>query len=637
MDAYGCSISLSGTVQNETTGFVITTQDYTNSICSDSLGTIDITVAGGTLPYTFNWSNGESTEDLTNLGAGMYALTISDANGCEITTSQNIINETTGVQITNAYSGNDNCSSNIAYIDIVVSGGVSPYTYNWSNGATTQDLNNISEGNYYCIVTDDAGCMAVSNNYIITNTPSNLTASSLSTPEICLTGGSIVLTVNNGYLPYAYIWSNSETTQNISNLAPGNYQVTITDATGCSIIHNQNVASQTNTLNVTNAIIEDELCNNAQGSISISVTGGTPTYLYYWDNFETSQNLNNLTAGTYNLTITDANGCETTHSYLVQNNPGTMNIDTAIANHINCINPLGWIDLTYSGGTEPVSILWSNGDTEEDPEDLITGIYTLTITDANGCEDYVSSEIFDYSDFQITNINVVDDTCANYDGSVNISSLGGMQPLSYIWNNGFSSEDLFAISDGYYQCTITTADGCEYTTGNQFVDNIDGFDISAYITNSSCSTCNDGEIDITITGNGTNYIFVWSNGETTEDLTGLLPDSYNLTVSNDLGCHLDTTYNVSFVSGINKSEPKELSSIYPNPTTGKVYVKMDVQLNIQEVLVYNSIGELVIQKDIEHNQGLYELDLTGFSTGIYQIRLLTEKKIYNHKIVLSDK
>jgi subtilisin-like proprotein convertase family protein len=713
-DQYGCSLSESGTVENITGGFAITTQTFVNSVCSDSLGSIDITMAGGALPYTFNWSNGANTEDISNLWAGDYTLSVSDANGCEIVTSQTIINETTGIEITNAYTGDDNCSSNQGYIDLVVSGGVTPYTFDWSNGDNTEDLVNITEGDYFCIVTDNAGCSVVSETYTISNTASNLTASSISSPVICTTLGSIDLTPENGFMPYQFNWDNAETTEDIYNLSIGTYVVTITDASGCITVHSQTVGEEPNdlfatasytdvicntranlNLNVYNGTapysfiwsngattedlsnldagtyavsisdingcehilsrtidstqsniminfneVNNEICTNGQGSIHIIPIGGLAPLNVLWSNSETENSIYNLSAGDYSVTVTDGHGCEETNDYTVYDDPGSLNIDTALAHHINCVNTLGWIDLSYSGGTEPVSIAWDHGEIEEDPEDLVVGMYYVTIADANGCEDFASAEIFNYDDFEIISTSVIDDTCSQSIGSIDLTASGGMQPLTYTWDNGEATEDISNLAGGYYQCLVSTADGCELSTGNLFIDNVDGFFLSEYITHSSCSTCNDGEIDITITGSGSDFTYVWTGPNDftadTEDITGLIPGEYSLVVTNDLGCQMDLTFTVSFNSLIGDVDSNIEITAWPNPTNSILNIEYNTMLGISQIKVVNIIGQEVKSIDVSQNKGLHNLDLSSFARGIYHIKLISNKEVYSLKVMYQE-
>ena len=710
-DQYGCSLNQSGTVNNETGGFTISNQTFTNEQCADSLGTIDLTITGGTTPYTFAWSNGATTEDLDHLTAGNYSATITDVNGCQLISSQTIINQTTGLVVDTAYTGDDNCSAGNGFVDLVVSGGVTPYTFAWNNGETTEDLSNINEGSYYCVVTDNAGCMVVSDSYTVGNTPSDLSATSIAMPLVCTTDGSIDLTPIDGFLPYTFVWDNGETTEDINNLGIGDYTVTITDAQGCTFVQTQSVTDAsyqlTGSYNVSNVVcntlgsvdvtitngsapysynwasgetsedisdlsagsyyttitddngcivsftadvydtpnpiyadansLTDEICGNHEGAIDVNVTSGHLPYTFVWDNGETTEDLSGLSEGDYSLTVVDADGCDTVATFHINNSPGTLNIDTLLAHHINCNNTLGWIDMTYSGGTEPVSILWNNSETEEDPEDLSTGIYTVTITDANGCEDISNTEIFDYSSFAITDITVVDDTCSNHFGSVNITTTGGMQPLNYLWSNGTTTEDATGLTGGYYQCTVTTADGCELTTGNQLVGNIDGFTLSAIITHSSCSTCNDGAIDLSEEGNGTAFTFTWSGPSgftaTSEDIQDLVPGNYTVHVVNELGCSYDTTYQISFTSLIGENKSGIQIKAYPNPSNGPLVIEYELKEQVNEVAIYNVVGQRVFNRAVKDAKGKIDLNLEDFAYGIYHIKLYTKNEVYNLKVM----
>jgi hypothetical protein len=456
-------------------------------------------------------------------------------------------------------------------------------------------------------------------------------------PVICLTNGSINLSPFDGQIPYSFVWSNGETTEDISNLTEGTYVVTITDANGCEIIHSSIVEETNSGLTFNNIIVTDEICGNGEGAIDISIINGLAPYTYNWSNGETTEDIINLSANTYSVTVTDAYGCDTIGVYDILNNPGTLNIDTLLAHHINCNTTLGWVDLTYSGGTEPVNILWNNGETEEDAEDLATGVYAVTITDANGCEDIASTEIFDYDNFQIDNTVVTDDTCSLYLGGVNLSVSGGMLPYTFAWSNGSTSEDLYGITGGYYQCTITTADGCELTTGNMFVDNIDGFTLSVAITHASCSTCNDGAIDLSEVGSGSSFTFLWTgpSGFTanTEDIQDLIPGNYTVHVENDLGCSNDSTYEVSFTNLIGENVSDIRIVAYPNPTNGPLVIEYELEEQVNEIAIYNVVGQRVLTQKLTDANGKITLNFEDLAYGIYHVKLYTENEVYMLKVM----
>ena len=195
-------------------------------------GSVNLTVTGGTAPYTYMWSNGATTEDLSNLAPGTYTVTVTDTNGFTASTTA-VVDEPLEL-IATATHVNVNCfGQQNGSVDLSVSGGTPIYTYLWSNGATTQDLMNVPAGIYSVTVTDSKNCTKVTQ---VTVTEPNILTPSVSITNITcfdFENGSINLTVTGGTPDYTYLWSNGATTEDISSLAPGVYSVTVTDDHGC--------------------------------------------------------------------------------------------------------------------------------------------------------------------------------------------------------------------------------------------------------------------------------------------------------------------------------------------------------------------------------------------------------------------
>ena len=237
-------------------------------------GAIDLTVTGGVSPYTYLWSNGTTTQDLSGRTAGTYTVTVTDANGCTKSISATITQPTLVVlssTVTNVACNGGNTGS----VDLTVSGGVSPYTYVWSNAATTQDLSGLTAGTYTVTVTDANGCTKTTSATISEN--STLAATTTTVPVTCNGGsnGSIDLTVSGGTSPYTYLWSNGATTQDLTGRTAGTYTVTVTDALGCTKSTSATIIEPT-AIALTTAVT-NVLCNGAAtGSIDLSVSGGTP-------------------------------------------------------------------------------------------------------------------------------------------------------------------------------------------------------------------------------------------------------------------------------------------------------------------------------------------------------------------------
>ena len=259
----------------------------------------------------------------------LFRSTITDANSCTTTASVVITQPTVLTATVSTTSVTCNGGTN-GTASVSVSGGTSSYSYVWSNNSTSQSLSGLSAGTYSVTVTDANGCVATAQDVVTEASP--IVLNTLVSSITCngAADGFVDLTVSGGTTPYTYAWSNGKTFEDISNLSPGQYSVIVTDANGCSATTTVTItqpAALTATTSVNNV-----LCNNAStGSISLTVSGGTPTYSYAWSNSATTQNLNNLVAGTYTVLITDANSCTTTASATITQPTAITIVTTATA------------------------------------------------------------------------------------------------------------------------------------------------------------------------------------------------------------------------------------------------------------------------------------------------------------------
>lgn len=372
-------------------------------------GSIDLTVSQGTPTYSYNWTgpNGFSStqEDLTGLTGGTYNLTVTDAAGCVKTesitlTAPNLSLVVTSTDITCFGSGDGS-------ISLSISGSAPPFSVAWTgpNGFSSTDssLTNLSAGTYDVVVTDANGCQNAATATI--TQPGLLIAGIANTLNSCghhiscagASDGIVDLTVNGGVPPYSYSWTGpngfTATTEDLSNLGPGSYAVTITDASNC-VTTTSTVLTEPAPL--TGDISADTVCNyniachgDQTGAAHLSgIGGGCPPYSFNWSNGATTQSATGLGAGSYSVTISDALGCELVKS-ITLTEPDVIQI-TATATAVTCSTAdNGAIDITVTGGCPPYSYAWvgPNGFTWplEDPVGLITGQYTVTVTDANGC------------------------------------------------------------------------------------------------------------------------------------------------------------------------------------------------------------------------------------------------------------
>ncbi|MFM1876230.1 MAG: hypothetical protein RL266_1967 [Bacteroidota bacterium] len=304
-DANGCTANSAASVSQPT--LLTSSASSTAASCNGaSDGAVDLSVSGGTAPYSYNWSNGASTQDLSNVPAGAYSVVLYDANGCSDLALASVGEP--GAILLSTTSSDASCgSANNGTVDLSVSGGNTPYSYSWSNGAITEDLGAVAAGNYSVVVTDASGCSASTNATVGEN--STLSASASSSFVSCNGGsdGSASGSASGGTAPYSYSWSNGGSGTSISGLSAGSYTLTVTDVNGCTATANA-IVGQPTMLSV-NTGSTDATCETADGSATASVSGGTAPYSYSWSNGSSSSTAAGLAAGSYSVTVTDVNGC----------------------------------------------------------------------------------------------------------------------------------------------------------------------------------------------------------------------------------------------------------------------------------------------------------------------------------------
>lgn len=534
-DALGCTANASAAITQPSA--LTHTISGTNVTCNGAAdGIAAVTVGGGTLPYTYLWSSGGSSSSITGLGPGTYTVTVTDANGCTITNSR-LITEPPALAISLASQQNVACNGGAnGQIDINVTGGTTAYTYLWSNSATTQDLNGLGVGSYGVTVTDAHGCTANAS-YAMTE-PTALVLSVTHSDALCNGGatGSIDLTANGGTPSYTYLWSNAATTQDLTTVTAGSYTVTVTDANGCTATQSATIAEPT--AMVVTATTVSAACGQSNGAVAAHVTGGTPGYTYNWPSLgSTLDSVPNIPAGVYEVFVTDANGCIDSVSATV-NNSGAPTLNVTAFTDVTCNGGTnGSVTVSLSGGTSPFTYLWSNGDTTLAIAGLGAGTYDLTVTAFDGCQAFVSQLITEPAAMTAAGI-VTDASCfgAN-DGAIDYLPAGGTLPYSYLWSNSATTEDLVGVGAGSYAVTLTDANGCT-RTDTFTVAAPGGMTASHTFTNVACGGGSDGSIDLTVAGGTPTYTFVWSSGQISEDLTGLMAGSYTVTVTDQNGCQV---------------------------------------------------------------------------------------------------
>ena len=359
----------------------------TDVICyGESNGKINLTASGGFLPYSFNWNSGHTTEDIVNISQGSYLVTVTDNIGCQIDTFIVLSEPIAPISVTSIVSDVSCFESANGVIDISVSGDIPPYAFIWDNGAITEDVSGLLAGIYSVTITGANLCSQVFVDTV--SRPSNaLSVYILGNSAKCKgsSDGSTSITVSGGTLPYSYLWSNGQTTQDISGVLSGNYLLTVTDANLCTAISSVSIGEPSASISVSATAIEP-LCNGAyDGTINLTVLGGTPDYSFIWNTSQISEDLLGVSAGTYSVTVTDVNACIDSTSIIV-GEPDEIIITASVTN-ITCFGGNdGSISINVTGGTPPFTYFWSNGQITSNISGIPAGSYQVIVTDSLNCK-----------------------------------------------------------------------------------------------------------------------------------------------------------------------------------------------------------------------------------------------------------
>ena len=385
-DAAGCTASASTTLTAPANccTFVLDAA-ISQPTCGADDGAIQITSSNGSGNYSYSWAGGETTPSLSSVGVGVYNITVSDnayAN-CSIDTSFTLSNPGAPV-INNVSITNETCSGTMdGSASINASGGNSPYTYFWNNGQTTATAVALSAGNYSFTVTDNTGCQASGSAVVAANSCCLLATSAIVTNGSCNQANAFI-TVNidtDGTVPYSYSINGAgfQSSNVFNDLAAGNYSITTRDVNGCEHTVSATVPPSSNNLTVAINTTPISCAGLNDASATAVSNGGSQPFSYLWSNSATTETISSLSSGTYSVSVSDANGCSGTATVMI-NSPAPLVLDlgediAVCENQAVSINAGG----TYTG------YQWNNGETSSSVIPQIGGIYSLTVTDANGC------------------------------------------------------------------------------------------------------------------------------------------------------------------------------------------------------------------------------------------------------------
>ena len=558
-DALGCSLIDSVIITEPPV--LSSTMATTNVGCfGGNTGSATVTVNGGTLNYSYLWSNGQAADNINALLAGTYIVTVTDGKGCVLNDTAIITQPASGLSLT-LTNTNVSCNGgNDGEFVVIPNGGTTPYTYLWSNADADSIAQNLIAGNYSVTVTDGNGCPAIGNGTV--TQPTQLISNINTSVNVSCFGGnngSATVTTSGGTTPYAYLWSTGDITTTTSNLIAGSYWVTTTDNKGCpdadTIIITQPLAPLSSTTSST-----DNLCfGDSEGSGYVTPNGGTTPYTYLWSPIPSvNDSIDNLAIGTYYVTVTDTLGCFTNDSITI-NQPTLLTIALTQTN-VSCNGGSnGEAIVTPSGGTPVYTYLWSNADADSIAQNLAANTFTIAVTDANGCLEN-GSVIITQPTLLTGTLSKTNVSCSGgNNGTATIATSGGTTPYSYLWSNGDTNPTTNNLIAGTYSVTVTDSLGCNFTDSITITQPLP-LNFTFTKTNVSCFSGNDGVASVVVTGGTLPYTYSWNNGDTDSLNTDLIAGTYILTITDALGC--------SLIDSVTITEPPVLSSTMATTNVG---------------------------------------------------------------------
>ncbi len=510
--------------------------------------TVSVPVSNGNLSYQWEgWPANYNEPSISGVCAGEVSVTITDSFGCQVAATAEVPSapgpelQATSTDVT-AYNQADGTAT------VTVSGGTAPFSFAWSNGVNATSnfpmhtINNLPEGTYTVEVEDANGCSS-----IIEVEVSSVCAGFFITTfdwDVSCFGeadGSALANTFNGNGPFGFLWSNGVTTQLNESLPAGTHFVTVTDVNGCPATDTVSIGEPTELVLSTSSTNETAL-NANNGTATANPTGGTPNYSYAWSNGATTQSVEDLSPGIYAVTVTDANGCIEMALVSIQSF-SCENFDAGVTStDATCFGMNdGTANVFASGETQPLDIVWSNGETSAFIQNLPTGNFTVTITDASGCSSELAISISEPSELGLGISSTPETSPGANNGTASVNVSGGTPfpggNYEFDWSNGGVAATISDLVPGTYSVTVTDLNGCTKSATVEVAASTCQLSIQMSVVDASCPTVADGTATVDDVPGATPPLeYDWSNGQTGMVATGLLAGNYFVTVTDAVGC-----------------------------------------------------------------------------------------------------
>lgn len=513
------------------------TANITDALCENLEGEILVEVTGGTTPYSYEWSNGETTNPLEGIGAGDYRITISDRNDCTLTTNYTINREEVDFEL--EFDITNNSCAGLGEASISVLNGADISEYEWSTGSSNSSISNLSAGEYTLNYITKDGCSGFQT--FVVNEPEALEAETLVINNDCSEGreGSISLLISGGTPPYIMAWSTGEDIPSIDNLPAGIYSVTINDDNGCAFIIEEEVEAP-NSIVLEDANIVNQVCEDGDGGvISVDISGGTGSLEYLWSNGANTPSIENLAPGGYQLTVVDQLNCTQVFDFTLNDVEELAEVNIAQADPSCFGEANGFVSLSSLGD---IDYIWPDGFIGNERDNLQSGDYEITVGNSAGCTDIISISLDEPAELDMS-FFLKEVSCFGLsDGALQVNITGGIAPYTAQVEN--SASNIFGLSEdqiledipaGLYFIEIEDANGC--VLGLPIViQEPDPINIEGDVINVSCFGEMDGQISTIVTGGTGDFEYFWGGEMNTSTIENLSGGIFQIEVTDENNC-----------------------------------------------------------------------------------------------------
>lgn len=511
--------------------------DIVDEICESLQGEISVDVSGGSVPYTYDWSSGETTSSLTEVGAGVYRVTVTDNNGCTLVERYTI--ERIEVEFELNFDITDNTCSGFDEASISILNNNEIASFDWSTGDSGSTISDLEAGEYTLNYVTRDGCHG-QQTFTVTE-PEPLVVETIVVDNNCgdARDGSISLMISGGTEPYIMAWVDGENTTTIDELPSGNYSVTINDDNGCAVIIEE-VISAPASIVLGEVEIDHLQCDGEDiGAIDINVNGGTGELLYTWSTESNSSSISDLGAGEYQVTVVDELECSNVFEFTLEEAEAFPEIAIE-QNDPLCFGTSDGIIILSAPNN--ISYLWEDGFVGQERNNLPAGEYEILAGNELGCTKSIMVSLSEPDELDMS-FNLEHISCFGFaDGSISVNASGGTPPYNLTVENstsqqlGFSGDQTVSnLSSDLYFVMLEDANECKLDLPIVLAEP-DSIAIEAVISNVSCFEAMDGQITTSVTGGTGDITYFWEGGMDTSSLSGLDVGTFQLEVSDENNC-----------------------------------------------------------------------------------------------------